>query len=229
MYFEGVAGDTLSTRILDIGRDDYYGHGGTWWDVQDSLFLSRVGSLDLAAPAGPTSLKVTSEGTTVRLSWSSATDDVGPVSYRIYKDGDLAKTVAETKVSDRLDVGQIVSYGLRAVDPTGLLGPPLAVRFKVGYGIVNEEGALVRDTVAPPRVTGLRGRVTKRGLQLRWDRTRDPGGISGYLVERNGRRFRLVKKTTISIPRAKSRARWSVRAVDRAGNVGRRPLASRST
>ena len=228
LYFEGVAGDTLSSRILDVNRDDYYGHSGTWWDIQDSLFLSRVGTPDVAAPTGPNSFNVTSEGATVHLSWPGAADDVGPVTYRVYKDGELVETIAETKVSDRLAVGQIVSYGLRAVDPTGLLGPALAVRFKVGYGIVDEGGALVRDTVAPPRVTGLRGKATKAGLRLRWNAAKDPGGIKGYIVERNGKRYRLITKTAISIPLAKSRARWSVRAVDRAGNIGRRPLAARS-
>jgi hypothetical protein len=36
------AGQTLATAILDAGRDDYYGHGGSWWDVQDSDWLERL-------------------------------------------------------------------------------------------------------------------------------------------------------------------------------------------
>ena len=39
--------------MLDGGRDDYYGHSGTWTDVQDSLFLERLDSPDRAAPSLP--------------------------------------------------------------------------------------------------------------------------------------------------------------------------------
>jgi PKD domain/Divergent InlB B-repeat domain len=33
----------LADRILDVGRDDYYSHSGSWWDVQDSLWLVQNG------------------------------------------------------------------------------------------------------------------------------------------------------------------------------------------
>jgi hypothetical protein len=32
----------LADAILDVGRDDYYGHSGTWWDVQDSVWLVHL-------------------------------------------------------------------------------------------------------------------------------------------------------------------------------------------
>ena len=32
----------LSDAVLDAGRDDYYGHAGAWFDVQDSRWLSRL-------------------------------------------------------------------------------------------------------------------------------------------------------------------------------------------
>ncbi len=38
-------GQALAAVYLDVGRDDYYGHSGTWWDVQDSPWLTH---LDLA-------------------------------------------------------------------------------------------------------------------------------------------------------------------------------------
>jgi hypothetical protein len=31
----------LFTRVLDAGRDDYYAHGGSWYDLQDSPWLRR--------------------------------------------------------------------------------------------------------------------------------------------------------------------------------------------
>ena len=33
---------SLATAILDYGRDDYYAHAGSWWDVQDSSWLRHL-------------------------------------------------------------------------------------------------------------------------------------------------------------------------------------------
>jgi Divergent InlB B-repeat domain len=47
---------TLDEVQLDIGRDDYYGHAGPQWDVQDSGWLSHL-------PQFPLTLAVRGEGT----------------------------------------------------------------------------------------------------------------------------------------------------------------------
>jgi hypothetical protein len=33
---------TFESLVLDVGRDDYYGHSGTWFDAQDSRWLMRA-------------------------------------------------------------------------------------------------------------------------------------------------------------------------------------------
>jgi hypothetical protein len=54
MYPYTYDGDTLGTAVLDVGRDDYYGHTGVWWDVQDSPWLTHLPQFSLAATAlGP--------------------------------------------------------------------------------------------------------------------------------------------------------------------------------
>jgi hypothetical protein len=35
-------GSTLGSLLLDPGRDDYYGHSGTWFEVRDSPWLIRL-------------------------------------------------------------------------------------------------------------------------------------------------------------------------------------------
>ncbi len=42
LYPEATSQTTLSTQILDVGHDDYYGHSGTAFDVQDSAWLSHL-------------------------------------------------------------------------------------------------------------------------------------------------------------------------------------------
>jgi len=34
--------ESLFDYALDVGRDDYYAHSGTWWDVQDSAWLAHL-------------------------------------------------------------------------------------------------------------------------------------------------------------------------------------------
>lgn len=40
IYGLPYSGQNLDQRALDAGRDDYYGHSGPWWDVQDSPYLT---------------------------------------------------------------------------------------------------------------------------------------------------------------------------------------------
>jgi Divergent InlB B-repeat domain len=42
MKAAGSATDTLSASVLDVGRDDYYGHAGGWDDLQDSPWLRKL-------------------------------------------------------------------------------------------------------------------------------------------------------------------------------------------
>ncbi len=37
-----ASGAPLSQLLLDYGHDDYYGHSGTWDDIQDSMFMHRL-------------------------------------------------------------------------------------------------------------------------------------------------------------------------------------------
>lgn len=51
------SGAPLSQLILDVNHDDYYGHSGTWDDIQDSAWLHL-----LAAPAIPLALAIAGGG-----------------------------------------------------------------------------------------------------------------------------------------------------------------------
>ncbi len=58
LMYPAVGGGPLSTKVLDPGRDDYYGHAGSRLDTQDSAWLVRLDSqarLDLGV-SGPGSV-----------------------------------------------------------------------------------------------------------------------------------------------------------------------------
>ena len=136
--------------MLDSGRDDYYGHSGSWPDVQDSLFLERLDSPDRSAPTAPAALVVRSRlpaPAVVTFSWRASSDDVGPVAYWVYENGRFREEVLRTSALLTLPAsGNAVSYSVRAVDAVGHLSQPVTIRFKPGFGIVDEQGRLLRDT-----------------------------------------------------------------------------------
>jgi hypothetical protein len=52
---------TLDGALLDVGRDDYYGHSGGWWDVQDSGWLVHLPQFTLTLGVSGSSGRVTAE------------------------------------------------------------------------------------------------------------------------------------------------------------------------
>lgn len=58
MYPYITDGSTLDSVRLDVGNDDYYAHPNSWWDVQDSGWLSHL-------PQLPLSLAVSGRGSLV--------------------------------------------------------------------------------------------------------------------------------------------------------------------
>jgi hypothetical protein len=213
-------GEVLGEKQLDVGRDDYYGHGGAQWDVQDSPWLEQLLSPDRTPPAGPPSVTATSRDARVTVSWAAATDDAGTVRYRVYRDGRFLQETQATSFSQAAGDGQTFEYVVRARDAVNHLGPRQTIRFRVGLGIVDEQGRLVRDTVAPGPVRSLRGRRARGRLTLSWTAALDRGGLRSYRVTRNGRRVAFTARRTLTVAASRSRGLWAVRAVDRAGNVG---------
>ena len=230
MFPTSSPGDTFGTEVLDIGRDDYYAHPGAWWDIQDSLFLIRNDSPDTTSPTGPNAKKVTATSVKriVTFKWPKAKDGA-ILGYRVYTDGMLFQTAADrffTTRKRKLTIGdkrvipklkRIVALGVRAIDKSGNLGPLHTIRFRVGVGIVNAKGKLIKDTVPPTTPKLKPSQVLSSGLQLRWGRAADLGGkVKGYRVERNKRTFMVVsaKARSLLVPFDKARGTWSVRAID---------------
>ena len=217
-----LTGKELEAHVLDGGRDDYYGHAGSWGDVQDSLFLERLDSPDRAPPSLPSGLTATDGAAPglIRVSWGASNDDVGPVTYRVYQDGRFVG--ATTSTSTLLGVAETdtSSYSVRAADPVGHLSQPLTLRFRLGLGVVDARGKLVRDTVRPPAVGRVSVRRTAKSVVLSWTAVSDLGGLSGYRVK-VGARTLTVKRPTATIARKGLKTAISLAAIDRGGNVGR--------
>jgi hypothetical protein len=210
-------GDSLANAVLDAGRDDYYGTADPSLDTRlsDLLYWN-----DATVPAPPAivGLTATSVGGSVALSWKTAqpTDD----EFRVYAaDGSLLDEAVAPQSSTSGTFGQVLQLTVRSVNTAGYLSAPASVRFKVGYGIVDSGGAVVKDTVLPDSVTGLRARRSGTRVTLHWHKVRDPIGLRGYRVAGPGLSPRTVRTTDLTLPFAAVRGRTiTVQAVDEAGN-----------
>ncbi len=214
-----LTGAELDVLVLDSGRNDYYGHAGTWTDVQDSTFLERLDSPDRVPPTVPDGLRVGDDPSgSVRFSWRPSSDDVGPAAYRLYEDGRFVRQVAETSVLLPAN-GRTTRFSVRAADAVGRLSAVASARFRPDLGMVDESGRLVRDTVRPPAIPRVTVKRTAKLAVVSWRDVRDGGGLRGYRVRIGGRTV-IVRKPTVTLTRSKVAGAVSVAAVDRAANIG---------
>ncbi|MDQ1682242.1 MAG: hypothetical protein QOH99_783, partial [Frankiaceae bacterium] len=87
----------------------------------DSNTFTRTGTTtDTQAPTIPANLDGTTSGTTVTLTWSASTDNVGVTGYDVYANGSLLKQVGNvTTTTDTQAASAAVSYTVRARDAAG--------------------------------------------------------------------------------------------------------------
>jgi hypothetical protein len=214
-------GDSLASLALDVGRDDYYGHTGKWWDARDSGLLYDLDqSLDPAPEI--VNFTATSVGSVVTVAWAPSVRQPLLV-YHIYDaQGNVVRDdQTTTTITTTADPGAILLWTVRAENDGRFLSKPATLRFKVGYGIVDASGTLLRDTVAPGGVSGLSAKRSGTQITLRWRAVQDLLGLRGYRVSAPGMRAVVVKTTTTHLPFAGVRGKTlSVAAVDLAGNLG---------
>jgi parallel beta-helix repeat protein len=111
----GFALNTLTT--------DYFGGTrGLTFDIgAHQLTNSSAVVTDATAPTSPSNLNATvASATSIKLSWSAATDNVGVTGYRVHRRGALVATVtASTWTDTNLIEGNSYSYQVFAIDAAG--------------------------------------------------------------------------------------------------------------
>jgi hypothetical protein len=225
LYPAVESGILLDRLLLDVGRDDYYGLGSTanaGWDVRESPFLEHLDTAFPRAPAPVTGLFAVSRGSHVTLSWAPERAERGG-RYRVYRAGELLAETTKLVAGDDAQPAATIEYSVRAADAYGYLSALRTIRVLVGSGVVDQGGALVRDTFPPPAVTGLRASRAGSVVTLRWKPIDDPGDLAGYRVYRDGRPYgSLRRQAWLAVAVARAHAGWSVAAVDTSGNAGPR-------
>ena len=111
----------------------------------------------------------------VTLSWTPGTVSPGQ-RYRVYRDARFLSETTGLTLPDRAAPGVTYVYGIRVADAAGYLSAVRTIRVLVGTGVVDEQGATVRDTFPPSRVTGLR--ATRAGTV----ESSSPEGVRLYFI-----------------------------------------------
>lgn len=171
---------------------------------------------DVTAPSAvPWFVATALSSTSVAVSWTGASDNVGVATYRVARNGIIVASLAadaRSYTDTSLASDRSYTYSVSAVDAAGNSGP--ATSAAVTLSSV--------DTFAPTAPTNLRGEsLGRRKVSLTWDAsTDDRAGTIKYRVFRGKRRIATVKTTDyVDRPSEVGTYTYRVKAVDAAGNV----------
>src|SRR5204863_536151 len=133
------------TRSFTVAAFDAAGNAST---PSAPLSVTTPPLADTTAPTTPTGLSASAlTSTSLTLSWSPATDNVGVTGYRVYRDGTLVASPSGTLVSiTGLSAGTPYSFTVSAFDAAGNVSAPSAP-----LSVTTP----LPDTTAPATPTGL--------------------------------------------------------------------------
>ncbi|GEM_PF-948169 len=186
IYRNGVqVGTTTDTSYSDTGLSELttYSYQVSAYDAEDNESAKSPAyegtTLDGTPPSVPTGLAATPVSETrIDLSWNASTDNVGVVSYRVYRDQVEIAVVTTTSYSDQDCIPSTTyTYQVAAEDADHNLSAPCA-------GVQ----ATTTTDVTPPTVpTGLNATAVSRSqVNLTWTASTDHVGVAGYRIFRNG-------------------------------------------
>lgn len=225
---------TLVGSTAQVSHTDLAVRPGTWYyrvvalDAAGNRGVSPVMSLvvsDVQAPTAPADLTAMPSTTSVALSWSASTDDVGVGEYLVYRSATsgftpgaatMVGTSATTEWVDAPVARGTWYYRVVARDAAGNLGAPSA-----------QVTAVVRDEVPPTVPSGLTASLAGSEATLAWTASTDDTAVAGYEVHRSsvsgfvpgaGTRLDTTAGTTFTDNPPEGLSFYRVVALDAAGN-----------
>jgi chitodextrinase len=182
----GLACGTAYTLAVDAY--DLAGNRST----KASVVGTTAPCADTQAPSTPANVAVTSRtATSIALSWSASSDNVGVVGYGLYRGATLMGTTAvNTGIFSNLACGSSFTLAVDSYDAAGN---------RSGRATVTASTTACPDTTPPAMPTGLSAsNVTGTSLTLSWNASTDDVGVTGYDIYRNGAKTASVTGTSSS-------------------------------
>jgi chitodextrinase len=180
---------------------------------------------DTQPPTTPTGLATSSVGqTSMNLSWTASTDNVGVAGYRLFLNGSQVGTSSATSYSfTGLSCGTSYTLGVAAFDGSGNVSVTAAK---------SRSTSACSDTQAPSTPTGLgTSSVTESSMSLSWTASTDNVGVTGYDLFLNGSQVGTSTSTGYSFTGLSCGTSYTlgVAAFDGSGNVSATATTTHST
>ncbi|MFL6114708.1 MAG: glycoside hydrolase family 6 protein [Catenulispora sp.] len=196
---------------------------GQWFPAQFQQLVANAypaiggNNNDTTPPSVPTGLKTTATtSSTIALSWTASTDNVGVTGYAIYRGTTQIGTSTTTTFTDTgLTASTQYTYTVKAFDAAGNSS---AASTAVTATTSGETG----DTTPPSMPTGLTAsNITTSSITLSWTASTDNVGVTGYDVYRGTALAGSSATTSFTDTglSASTQYTYTVKAHDAAGNA----------
>ena len=220
---------------LDGGPAPTFNYHRFWAQSDIAMAYADYGMLfgggttggDTTPPSAPTGLKVTATtASSVSLSWTAATDNVGVTGYRVFRGSTLVGSPTSRSFTDTgLSASTAYSYSVKAVDAAG----NVSAASTAVTGTTSTGGG---DTIPPSAPTGVMvSGTTSSSVSLSWTAASDNVGVTGYQVFRGSTLVGSPTSTSFTDTglNASTAYTYTVKAVDAAGNVSAASAAVSAT
>ena len=184
-----------------------------WGEVEDYLIDFSSGSSDTTAPSAPVLSSNAKTATSVSLSWTAATDNVGVSGYDVLVNGVKNNSSNITGTTYTVNsLTSVTSYEFQVIAKD-------AAGNSKGSNLIN---VTTNDGIAPSAPVLSSPSKTASSIDLSWTAATDNVGVSGYDVYLNGNKNNSsnITGTTYSVTGLASVTTYSlqVRAKDTSGN-----------
>ena len=181
---------------------------------------------DTTAPTAPTGLtKTAATVSSVSLSWTASTDNVGVAGYSLTRNGVAAGTTAtRTTTFTGLACGTTYTLGVAAYDAAGNTSG------RTTLSAATSACAPAGDTQAPTTPSGLAvNSATQTSLSLSWSASTDNVGVTGYGLYGAGSGTVAATSTSVAGLACGTSYTVQVDAFDAAGNHSAKASVTAST
>jgi len=203
--------------------DAYDGAGNR--SSKASLVTATASCPDAQAPTAPSNVQTTARtATSLALSWSPSSDNVGVVGYGLYRDGSLVGTPTTTSgIFAGLACNTNYTLAVDAYDGAGNRSSKATVMVAT---------TACPDTSPPSAPTGLSiSNVSQAGATLAWNASSDNVGVAGYDVYLDATKVSSTTTRSFAFAGLSCGTAYAlgVSAYDAAGNSSNRTTTTVST
>ncbi len=191
------------------------GSNHIFYDISNANFTINEPIIDTEAPSDPTNLTASNiTQTTIDLSWTASTDNIGVVGYDVYQGNTMIAVASGTTYQvTGLTADTAYSFKVKARDAADNMS---------GFSNTINEVTLPVDTEAPSVPAGLTAsNITTSSVDLSWTASTDNIAVTGYDVYQGNDVIASVSSTTYNVIGLAAETTFSfrVKAKDAAGNM----------